>query len=92
MTQLVLTAPPKREGVYTVGPRLSAKLARTLAALRRAGAAGLTTMELARESESCGVAQDVFHLRNHNYKISCTPEGTSKRGARISRWRLVEGG
>lgn len=90
MTQLYLSAPSAGVGRGVFPVPLSPKLTRTLAALRCAGAAGLTTMELARESSSCGVAQDVWHLRRHGFNVVCTHEGTSKRGARVSRWRLVD--
>jgi hypothetical protein len=86
MTQLSLAPPAKPNGFYV----LSAKLQRTLAALRHAGAAGLTTRELGYITASCGVAQDVWHLRRHGVKVTCDHDGTSERGARVSRWRLVE--
>jgi hypothetical protein len=88
MTQLALSPRGTHPYHATRIITLSAKLARTLAVLKRAGSRGLTTMDLIREASCAHPAADVWHLNRRGWRISCEFERTSESGARVFRWKL----
>lgn len=74
--------------IHAGKPETSRRLGVVLASLRRAGAKGLTTRELATLANDCATHSSVAELRAAGLDISCVCEGV-KNGRRVYRYKLV---
>lgn len=68
----------------------SDRIQRIVEALRGAGNAGLTTIQLNDICGSTRASSDVSEARACGYPIECQYQGKSESGRRVHRYRLVE--
>jgi hypothetical protein len=73
--------------MHAGNPERSARLRRTLGALRVSGLRGLTTAQLQTITRSCAVHSDVSELRQNGYLVSCNQE-PMRAGRRVYRYTL----
>ena len=67
----------------------SPRLQKALDALLRAGAKGLTTLDLFMATGSMAVHSDVAELRANGYSVSCAMVGKNASGRRVYRYTLT---
>ena len=70
----------------------SPRLQRLLALLKERGSKGATSIELHEATGALNVATEASSLRHNGFEIECKRDGTSAEGAKIYRYRLIEGG
>lgn len=67
----------------------SPRLQRVFDALKTAGNAGLTTMEIIQRANVCAVNSIAAELKANGIGVTCTREGRTADGAAIYRYRVA---